>query len=156
MRTKFFAVLMLLTLAVGISAHSVHEDTNSNQEIVVKTVKINDNVYMLQGRGGNIGVSVGPTASIMSSASRRAVFFFFLSKVELPALERRVIALDQLDDGVILTAQHHVSAILPDPLLHEDRPERQWVRVLLECLALIIREINVPPRLHYNLPDNTW
>jgi cyclase len=56
---------MLLTMAVGVSAHSVHEDTNSNQEIVVKTVKINDSVYMLQGRGGNIGVSVGKDGILM-------------------------------------------------------------------------------------------
>ena len=54
---KSFVVFLLLSFAVTtVFAHNKHEN---QQDVTVKTVKITDSVYMLQGQGGNIGVSVG-------------------------------------------------------------------------------------------------
>lgn len=58
MLKKFIAFSFALSLfATTVLAHSKHE--NNQQEVQVKTIKVTDGVYMLQGRGGNIGVSVG-------------------------------------------------------------------------------------------------
>lgn len=59
MLKRTVAVLILLSFVLSAFAHDKHEDKNQMQEITVKTVKITDKVYMLQGRGGNVGVSVG-------------------------------------------------------------------------------------------------
>jgi cyclase len=54
---KSMALVLLSSLALtAVFAHTRHED---NQDVTVKTIKITDNVYMLQGQGGNIGVSTG-------------------------------------------------------------------------------------------------
>jgi cyclase len=58
MLKKIIAFTFFLSLfSNAVLAHSKHE--NPQQEVVVKTVKLTDRVYMLQGRGGNVGVSVG-------------------------------------------------------------------------------------------------
>lgn len=54
---KSFALFLLLSFSANVFAHSTHE--NQTQDITVKTQKINGNVTMLQGRGGNVGASVG-------------------------------------------------------------------------------------------------
>ncbi|MDQ3710821.1 MAG: MBL fold metallo-hydrolase, partial [Acidobacteriota bacterium] len=60
MLKKFIAVPFLLSLFSNTAfAHKKHENENQNQDITVKTIKITDRVYMLQGRGGNVGASVG-------------------------------------------------------------------------------------------------
>ncbi|MDQ3711085.1 MAG: MBL fold metallo-hydrolase, partial [Acidobacteriota bacterium] len=60
MLKKFIAVSFLLSLfSNALFAHKKHENENQIQDITVKTVKITDRVYMLQGRGGNVGASVG-------------------------------------------------------------------------------------------------
>jgi glyoxylase-like metal-dependent hydrolase (beta-lactamase superfamily II) len=59
MLKKFVALTVFLNLFLTAAfAHNKHENT-SQPEITVKTVKITDRIYMLQGRGGNIGVSAG-------------------------------------------------------------------------------------------------
>ncbi len=40
-------------------AHGDNRHFQNQQEVTVKTTKVSDNVYMLQGRGGNIGALVG-------------------------------------------------------------------------------------------------
>ncbi|MDQ3748744.1 MAG: MBL fold metallo-hydrolase [Acidobacteriota bacterium] len=60
MLKKFIAASFILSLfSTAIFAHKKHENENQTQDIPVKTVKITDRVYMLQGRGGNIGASIG-------------------------------------------------------------------------------------------------
>ncbi len=60
MLKKFIAVSFLLSLFLNHAlAHKKHENENQTQDITVKTQKITDRVYMLQGRGGNVGVSTG-------------------------------------------------------------------------------------------------
>jgi cyclase len=52
----FFTLFLLFSISANISAHDKHE---SGQDIVVKTQKVSGNISMLQGRGGNVGASVG-------------------------------------------------------------------------------------------------
>jgi glyoxylase-like metal-dependent hydrolase (beta-lactamase superfamily II) len=60
MLKKIISIFLLLTFGMtAVFAHGKHENENQTQEITVKTVKITDKIYMLQGRGGNIGASVG-------------------------------------------------------------------------------------------------
>ncbi len=57
---KFVALSFLVSLCASVNfAHGKHENENQTQEITVKTIKITDRIYMLQGRGGNVGVSAG-------------------------------------------------------------------------------------------------
>jgi glyoxylase-like metal-dependent hydrolase (beta-lactamase superfamily II) len=60
MLKNFIAASFLLSLISTVTfAHKNHENENQTQEITVKTIKITDRVYMLQGRGGNVGALVG-------------------------------------------------------------------------------------------------
>ena len=60
MLKKFIAAAFLLSLVSNHAfAHKKHENENQTQETTVKTQKITDRVYLLQGRGGNVGVSAG-------------------------------------------------------------------------------------------------
>ena len=60
MLKKFLVLSFLLSWCAIVNfAHGKHENENQTQEIAVKTVKITDKIYMLQGRGGNVGVSAG-------------------------------------------------------------------------------------------------
>lgn len=54
---NLFAIAISLSLVTTALAHSVHAPKEMQQD--VKTVKITDTIYMLQGSGGNIGVSNG-------------------------------------------------------------------------------------------------
>jgi cyclase len=64
MLKKFIAFSFVLSLfSIPAFAHSKHAD--KRQDITVRTVKITDRVYMLQGRGGNVGVSVGEDGILM-------------------------------------------------------------------------------------------
>lgn len=56
--------LICLVIALSFSVSSLHAHGNDKhfpqtQDVTVKTSKITDNVYMLQGRGGNVGALVG-------------------------------------------------------------------------------------------------
>jgi cyclase len=59
MLKKLIAISILLSVTLTVSAHGKHEDNEQQQEVTVKIVKITDGVYMLQGKGGNVGVSAG-------------------------------------------------------------------------------------------------
>ncbi len=60
MLKKFIAASFILSVFSTLTfAHKKHENENQTQDITVKTIKITDRVYMLQGRGGNVGASVG-------------------------------------------------------------------------------------------------
>jgi glyoxylase-like metal-dependent hydrolase (beta-lactamase superfamily II) len=53
---KFFTLFLSLSISANIFAHDKHE---KGQDVTVKTQKIAGSVSMLQGRGGNVGASVG-------------------------------------------------------------------------------------------------
>ena len=57
---KIVTMLGLLTLLVGqVFAHGDNRHFENRQDVQVKTTKVNGNVYMLQGRGGNVGALTG-------------------------------------------------------------------------------------------------
>src|SRR5262245_25199899 len=60
MRRTISIVCAMVLLANSILAHGDDSHFVNQQDVTVKTTKINGNVYMLQGRGGNIGAVVGP------------------------------------------------------------------------------------------------
>lgn len=52
--------LLALALFVAVPVHEKHRLQPDWSKVEIKTTKIAGNVYMLEGAGGNIGVSVGP------------------------------------------------------------------------------------------------
>lgn len=57
---KILAIILSLNLCASlVFAHSDNSHFENQQEVTVKTTKVNGNVYMLQGRGGNVGALVG-------------------------------------------------------------------------------------------------
>lgn len=48
-----------------ISLHISYSYSQDNQEVTIKTEKLSDHVFMLTGRGGNIGVSIGEDGVFM-------------------------------------------------------------------------------------------
>jgi cyclase len=57
---KFLAIILFSSLCAPlVSAHGDDSHFENKDDITVKTTKVNGNVYMLQGRGGNIGALVG-------------------------------------------------------------------------------------------------
>ena len=68
--SAFFLVSLLSTAAFG---HGDNSHFNNKQDVTVKTTKLNGNVYMLQGRGGNIGALVGQEGILIVDDDYRAV-----------------------------------------------------------------------------------
>ncbi|MDM7922352.1 MAG: MBL fold metallo-hydrolase, partial [Pyrinomonadaceae bacterium] len=72
--TRFFcAVLALCSLATGALAHGNNIHFPQTQDVTVKTIKVAGNVYMLQGRGGNIGALVGQDGILLVDDDYKAV-----------------------------------------------------------------------------------
>lgn len=60
MMKKFLSLIISTSLlTIGVSAHGDNRHFENNQDVIVKTTKVAGNVYMLQGRGGNVGALVG-------------------------------------------------------------------------------------------------
>jgi cyclase len=58
MRTRTAIASMLLTLALPATAQDF-------SKVEIKTTKLSDSVYMIQGAGGNLGLSVGDDATVL-------------------------------------------------------------------------------------------
>lgn len=57
---RIFSLIISLSLFVSlVLAHGDDSHFENKQDVTIKTTKVNDNVYMLQGRGGNIAALVG-------------------------------------------------------------------------------------------------
>ena len=57
---RILSLVIALSLFVPlVLAHNDNSHFENQQDITVKTTKVNGNVYMLQGRGGNVGALVG-------------------------------------------------------------------------------------------------
>jgi glyoxylase-like metal-dependent hydrolase (beta-lactamase superfamily II) len=71
-RTIFtlFLVSLLASLAFG---HGDNTHFPKTQDITVKTTNVSGNVYMLQGRGGNVGAIVGPEGILIVDDDYKAV-----------------------------------------------------------------------------------
>ncbi len=59
MRTIFTFIGFLSLLVVQVPGHGDNRHFENGQDVQVKTTKVSGNVYMLQGRGGNVGALVG-------------------------------------------------------------------------------------------------
>lgn len=71
---RFLASLVIAGLLVtGALAHGDGRHDAPQQDVTIKTTKVSGNIYMLQGRGGNIGVLVGPEGILMIDDDYRAV-----------------------------------------------------------------------------------
>ncbi len=79
--------LVLGLAVVAMAAPALAQDDFSNVEI--KTTKVADGLYMLEGAGGNLGVSVGDDG------------VFLIDDQYAPLTERIVEAVRQIDDGPI-------------------------------------------------------
>lgn len=71
---KLFAALAVVCMVVpGVFAHGNNSHFVNNQDVTVKTTKVSGNVYMLQGRGGNIGAINGPDGILIIDDDYKAV-----------------------------------------------------------------------------------
>ncbi|MFN0139969.1 MAG: MBL fold metallo-hydrolase [Pyrinomonadaceae bacterium] len=59
MQRLFASILAACLLTFSTFAHGDDSHFENKQDVIVKVTKVNSNVYMLQGRGGNIGAIVG-------------------------------------------------------------------------------------------------
>lgn len=71
---RTITTLALLTLwTTQVLAHGDNSHFANKQDVQVRTTKVNGNVYMLQGRGGNIGALVGMDGILIVDDDYRAV-----------------------------------------------------------------------------------
>ncbi len=57
---KILSLIILVSLlAISVSAHGDNRHFENKQDVTVKTTKVVGNIYLLQGRGGNVGALVG-------------------------------------------------------------------------------------------------
>jgi cyclase len=71
---KVLSFLTLISiLAATIFAHGDNSHFPHKQDVTVKTTKVNGNVYMLQGRGGNVGALVGADGILIVDDDYKAV-----------------------------------------------------------------------------------
>jgi len=59
MQRIFSSLLVTSLLSFSLFAHGDDSHFEHNQDVSVKVTKVSGNVYMLQGRGGNIGSLTG-------------------------------------------------------------------------------------------------
>ena len=60
MRRSILVFLTLVSTALYTSGHGDGTHSDQSQDVTFKSTKVSGNVYMLQGRGGNIGAISGP------------------------------------------------------------------------------------------------
>ncbi|MEO6052199.1 MAG: hypothetical protein ABIP78_12835, partial [Pyrinomonadaceae bacterium] len=71
---KLVTTLILIVLSsFSATAHGDGSHDESRQDVVVKVIKANGNVFMLQGRGGNIGAIVGADGILIVDDDYKAV-----------------------------------------------------------------------------------
>lgn len=73
MRRLITALSVLPLLAAQLIAHGDDSHFENRQDVQVKTTKVNGNVYMLQGRGGNIGAIAGMDGLLIVDDDYKAV-----------------------------------------------------------------------------------
>ena len=56
----FRSTRWMLTATIALAGAAVSAQQQDFSKVEIKTTKVAGNVYMLEGSGGNIGVSVGP------------------------------------------------------------------------------------------------
>ncbi len=67
------SLLVFALSSISVSAHGDNSHFANKQDVTVRTQKVSGNVYMLQGRGGNIGAIVGPEGILIVDDDYKAV-----------------------------------------------------------------------------------
>ncbi len=71
---RLLTLLVIAALCVtGLFAHGNNSHFAQTQDVTVKTTKVSGNVYMLQGRGGNVGALVGMEGILIVDDDYKAV-----------------------------------------------------------------------------------
>lgn len=71
---RTLSILLISTIAApALFGHGNDSHFPRAQDVTVRTTKVNGNVYMLQGRGGNIGAVVGPEGILIVDDDYRDV-----------------------------------------------------------------------------------
>jgi len=71
---KFLSLIISLSIvSLNVSAHGDNRHFENQQDITVKVTKVNGNVYLLQGRGGNVGALVGAEGILIVDDDYKAV-----------------------------------------------------------------------------------
>jgi glyoxylase-like metal-dependent hydrolase (beta-lactamase superfamily II) len=70
---KIKVLLLALATAVNLFAHGDDSHFPNQQDVQVKTTQVRGNVYMLQGRGGNVGALVGPEGILIVDDDYKAI-----------------------------------------------------------------------------------
>lgn len=107
MRVRFLFLVLFLWLS---SAQSFAQDFS---KVEIKTIKVSGNIYMLQGAGGNIGVSVGPDGILI------------VDDQYAPLADRIKVALKNLGDGklkFILNTHYHGDHTGSNPIFGPEAP----------------------------------
>ena len=73
MKKLLISFLCTSLFTLGISAHGDNSHFLEKQDITVKVAKVSGNVYMLQGRGGNIGAITGADGILIIDDDYKAV-----------------------------------------------------------------------------------
>ena len=75
MRRSALVFLTLVSTALYTSGHGDGTHSEQTQDVNFKTTKVSGNVYMLQGRGGNIGAISGPDGLLIIDDDYRNMMF---------------------------------------------------------------------------------
>jgi len=71
---RLISILTLVSVsAISLLGHGDNSHFPRSQDIAVKTAKVSGNVYILQGRGGNVGAVVGPEGILIVDDDYKAV-----------------------------------------------------------------------------------
>jgi cyclase len=71
---RVFSFVIALSFSVStVFAHGDNSHFANKQDVTVKTTKVNGNVYMLQGQGGNVGALVGMEGILIVDDDYKAV-----------------------------------------------------------------------------------
>ena len=71
---QIFAVIIVLSFSISsVLCHGDNSHFPDQQDVTVKTTKVSGNVYMLQGRGGNVGALVGMEGILIVDDDYKAI-----------------------------------------------------------------------------------
>lgn len=73
MKRSISALLLSAMLTTMSFAHGDNSHHPKSQDVTVRTTKVTNNVYMLQGRGGNVGALTGPDGILIVDDDYRQV-----------------------------------------------------------------------------------
>ncbi|MGH9948715.1 MAG: MBL fold metallo-hydrolase [Pyrinomonadaceae bacterium] len=70
---KAIVIFTAIVFTINTFGHGDDSHFLNKQDVTVKTTKVSGNVYMLQGRGGNVGALVGPDGILIVDDDYKAV-----------------------------------------------------------------------------------